>query len=576
LPKLNEMLLRLKLLFTFIFFIFFVLLVRLYYWQISKNEELSIQAKMQQQSSLKINAPRGSILASDKSYLAVSKESWLIFANLPEIEEQIDSIADRLSPLFVENVDDKDALLSESNRIKEVLSKKKIVWAPLKQRVETSVKEKIQKMGIKGIGFEEQEVRYYPEASISAHLLGFVGKNSNGGDQGYFGLEGYYDIVLSGKPGYLVRDSDATGLPIAGENFKEMLAIKGADLLTYIDRGVNLKLDKKLREGIERYGAKGGTAIVMDPKTGGIIAMSSYPSYDPRKYFNFNDQLFQNPAIAVSFEPGSIFKVLIMASALDAKVVEPSTKCDLCKGPIKIDKYTIETWNKVYYPESNMTDVIIHSDNVGMVFVGQKLGVDKMLKYLSLFGIGEKTEIDLQGEMNPGLRKKEDWGLIDLATASFGQGVAVTPIQMIRAVGAIANKGVILKPKVVNKIVGDGWEMDVKKDTGKRIISERAAREITTMMVQAAEKGESKWTNLKGFRVAGKTGTAQIPIKGHYDEEKTIASFIGFAPYEDPKFVMLVTLREPQSSPWASETAAPLWYSIAKDLFIHFGIQPKN
>ncbi len=531
---------------------------------------------MQQQSSLKINAPRGSILASDKSYLAVSKESWLIFANLPEIEEQIDSIADRLSPLFVENVDDKDALLSESNRIKEVLSKKKIVWAPLKQRVETSVKEKIQKMGIKGIGFEEQEVRYYPEASISAHLLGFVGKNSNGGDQGYFGLEGYYDIVLSGKPGYLVRDSDATGLPIAGENFKEMLAIKGADLLTYIDRGVNLKLDKKLREGIERYGAKGGTAIVMDPKTGGIIAMSSYPSYDPRKYFNFNDQLFQNPAIAVSFEPGSIFKVLIMASALDAKVVEPSTKCDLCKGPIKIDKYTIETWNKVYYPESNMTDVIIHSDNVGMVFVGQKLGVDKMLKYLSLFGIGEKTEIDLQGEMNPGLRKKEDWGLIDLATASFGQGVAVTPIQMIRAVGAIANKGVILKPKVVNKIVGDGWEMDVKKDTGKRIISERAAREITTMMVQAAEKGESKWTNLKGFRVAGKTGTAQIPIKGHYDEEKTIASFIGFAPYEDPKFVMLVTLREPQSSPWASETAAPLWYSIAKDLFIHFGIQPKN
>jgi len=570
------MLLRLKLLFTFIFFIFFVLLVRLYYWQISKNEELSIQAKMQQQSSLKINAPRGSILASDKSYLAVSKESWLIFANLPEIEEQIDSIADRLSPLFVENVDDKDALLSESNRIKEVLSKKKIVWAPLKQRVETSVKEKIQKMGIKGIGFEEQEVRYYPEASISAHLLGFVGKNSNGGDQGYFGLEGYYDIVLSGKPGYLVRDSDATGLPIAGENFKEMLAIKGADLLTYIDRGVNLKLDKKLREGIERYGAKGGTAIVMDPKTGGIIAMSSYPSYDPRKYFNFNDQLFQNPAIAVSFEPGSIFKVLIMASALDAKVVEPSTKCDLCKGPIKIDKYTIETWNKVYYPESNMTDVIIHSDNVGMVFVGQKLGVDKMLKYLSLFGIGEKTEIDLQGEMNPGLRKKEDWGLIDLATASFGQGVAVTPIQMIRAVGAIANKGVILKPKVVNKIVGDGWEMDVKKDTGKRIISERAAREITTMMVQAAEKGESKWTNLKGFRVAGKTGTAQIPIKGHYDEEKTIASFIGFAPYEDPKFVMLVTLREPQSSPWASETAAPLWYSIAKDLFIHFGIQPKN
>jgi cell division protein FtsI/penicillin-binding protein 2 len=223
-----------------------------------------------------------------------------------------------------------------------------------------------------------------------------------------------------------------------------------------------------------------------------------------------------------------------------------------------------------------MTDVIVHSDNVGMVFVGQKLGIDKMYDYLSSFGIGGLSGIDLQGEMSPVLRKKGSWGRIDLATSSFGQGVAVTPIQMVRAVGAIANKGIMMTPQIVDKLIGEGWEEDIKPAAGKRVISAKASREITSMMAEAAQNGEAKWTNISGFRVAGKTGTAQIPIAGHYDSERTIASFIGFAPFEDPKFVMLVTLHEPSSSPWASETAAPLWYSIAKDLFVQFGIQPKN
>ncbi len=263
-----------------------------------------------------------------------------------------------------------------------------------------------------------------------------------------------------------------------------------------------------------------------------------------------------------------------MASALDAGVIEPDTKCDICGGPVRIDKYTIETWNNEYRPDSIMTDVIVNSDNVGMVYVGQKLGREHMYDYLNSFGIGNSTGIDLQGEMSPSLRKKDEWGQIDLATASFGQGIAVTPIQMIRAVCAIANKGILLTPQVVDKIVGEGWEEDVKPVIGKRVISEKVASQITAMMVEAAQKGESKWTNTKGFRVAGKTGTAQIPIAGHYDEDKTIASFIGFAPFDNPKFVMLITLHEPKSSQWASETAAPLWYSIAKNLFVHYGIQP--
>lgn len=577
-PKLSEkiMLLRLKLFLITILLGFSLLIARLFYWQVYKGGELSIQAREQQKAGIILSAPRGEILASDGSWLVASTDAWLVYASLPDIVEDKVTIADKLAPIFVDDLTEKSALLDEAGRIKELLSNEDLVWVPLKQRVDLETKKKIEEMEIEGIGFERQEGRSYPEASVAAHLLGFVGKDEEGKDKGYSGLEGYYDLVLSGKPGFLMREKDASGKPIAAGDSKEVAAVEGVNLLTHIDKGIELNLDLKLLEGIEKYGAVGGTAIIMDPKTGGIIAMSSYPSYDPGNYFDYGDKYFVNPAISLSFEPGSVFKVLVMSSALDAGVIEPDTKCDICEGPVRIDKYTIETWNSEYRPDSDMTEIIVNSDNVGMVFVGQKLGVEKMYEYLQNFGIGEKTGIDLQGEMSPKLREKSEWGLIDLATASFGQGVAVTPIQMLRAVGAIANRGVMLTPQVVDKIVGENWEEDIAYSAGKRIISEKAAKDMTAMMAEAAKNGEAKWTNIGGFRVAGKTGTAQIPIAGHYDEDKTIASFIGFAPYENPKFVMLVTLHEPESSPWASETAAPLWYSIAKDLFVHYGIQPKE
>ena len=267
---------------------------------------------------------------------------------------------------------------------------------------------------------------------------------------------------------------------------------------------------------------------------------------------------------------------MVTAAGLDAKVIKPDTKCDVCDGPYRIDKYTINTWDNSYRPDETMTDVIVHSDNVGMVFVGQKLGADNLYDYLNKFGIGFKTNVDLQGEVALPLRERGKWSELDLATTTFGQGIAVTSIQLLKAVTAIANKGIMVNPHVVTKLIGNGWEKKLPMQEGERVISEQAASDMTAMMVEAAKNGESKWTYLKGFGVAGKTGTAQIPIAGHYDEEKTIASFIGFVPFEDPKYLMLVTLEEPQTSPWASETAAPLWYAISKDLFLHFGIRPQN
>jgi cell division protein FtsI/penicillin-binding protein 2 len=261
-----------------------------------------------------------------------------------------------------------------------------------------------------------------------------------------------------------------------------------------------------------------------------------------------------------------------MSAALDLSVVTPQTKCDVCSGSRQIGGFEISTWNQKYYPDSTMAEVIQHSDNVGMTFAADKLGLDRLYSYIGKFGFGQKTGIDLQEETAAAVRPKEDWRKIDLATASFGQGIAVTPIQMIQAVGAIASGGKLISPKIVAKIVDNGQEEIVNADEQKQVISEKTAALITEMMVNAVDRGEAQAFKPAGYRIAGKTGTAQIPVAGHYDPEKTIASFIGFAPADDPKFVMLVRFTEPTSSPFGSETAAPTFFDIAKELFNYYGV----
>lgn len=552
--------------------LFASLIGRLFYWQVVKGSELKKQASYQYKGSKVISAPRGNIYANDGTWLAVMRTNWLLFAELPKLEKSPKEIADILSPIFVEdNFESRDeyksALLLENEKIQAALNRKSVVWVPIKRKLSTEVKEKIEELGIKGLGFDPEESRYYPEGSSSAQLLGFVGKDEEGKDTGYFGLEGYYNISLSGKDGFLQREKDLSGVPILTGGLSEIASIPGTDLTTHIDKRIQNTAEEKLKEGMERYGAKEGSVVIMDPNSGAILGMASSPSYDPAKYSEYDGSLYKNPAISDTFEPGSVFKVIVMAAGLDAGVINKDTLCDICDKPYKVDKYFIETWDKKYHPDSSMTEVLVHSDNVGMSFIAERMGADKMYEYLDKFGIGKLTGIDLQGESNIKLRPKGSWNIVDLATSSFGQGVSTTPIQIVRAAAVLANGGYLVTPRVVDS----GEKIERTK-----VISKEAADDITSMMIESAKHGEAKWTDLKGFNVAGKTGTAQIPIAGHYDAEKTIASFIGFAPANNPKFVMLVTLKEPQSSQWASETAAPLWYSIAKDLFNYFGIQPEN
>jgi len=300
---------------------------RLFFWQVIKGKELSARAREQYQIGKSLAAPRGNILAKDATWLAARGEAWQVYASLPDLHESPRKIADKLAPFFVEDPGDREQLLIEVDRLTSLLSRQEVVWVPLKHKISPEVKKNIEALAIGGIGFEREEMRVYPEASSAAHLLGFVGKDSEGEDIGYFGLEGFYNLSLSGKPGFLTRERDARGLPIGIGDSTEILAIKGVDLLTHIDKTIQLTLEEKLLDGIEKYGAKGGTAIVMDPKDGAILGMVSYPAYDQARYWQFGDEFFKNPAVSDTFEPGSIFKILIMAADLDEDAVEDDTKC---------------------------------------------------------------------------------------------------------------------------------------------------------------------------------------------------------------------------------------------------------
>ena len=550
--------------FGFIVLVYSLVVARLFYWQVIRGNDLRVQASSQYYLEFSLPAQRGTIVASDGKPFVMNEPSFLLFAEPTHIED-IGAFARDVAPLLSLEPEDLREQLSEPNR----------AWVPLGHKIDNTTATTLKALNLAGLGFEKEPKRYYPEASSSAHVLGFVGSDQYGRDRGYFGLEGFYDRELRGKDGKLQLEKDVRGAPILISQPTRIEPENGRTLELWLDRTVQRIVEERLKEGIAKYGAKEGSIIIMDPKTGGILGMSAYPSYDPAKYTNFQKDVYKNPTVAASFEPGSKFKALVMAAALNEKKVTPVTVMDE-SGPVQIGEYAIRTWNSQYHGTISMSEVLQYSSNVGMVYVGRQLGKDALLGYLDAFGFGKPTNVDLQDEFSPDIRPPNQWSEIDLATTSFGQGIAVTPLQMVRAIGALANGGGLMEPHVVRAFIdGEGQRMERKPKKIRDVITGATAHVITEMLVNAVDNGEAKWAKPAGYRIAGKTGTAQIPVAAHYDESKTIASFVGYAPADNPKFVKLVTLREPTSSPWGSETAAPLFFNVARDLFSYWAIPPQ-
>ncbi|EKD65143.1 MAG: hypothetical protein ACD_50C00178G0008, partial [uncultured bacterium] len=336
---------RFRFVFFILAFVYAVIIARLFYWQIVKAEDLSDIASSQYSQEIKLLPKRGEIKTSDGFPFVSNIVSYLLYAN-PKVIEDKDKVIDNLSIYLGSDTASLSALLSLDR-----------FWVSLESDIDLGTKKEIEKLELGGIGFEEQFSRIYPEASMAAHLLGFVGKDTLGQDKGYFGLEGYYDRLLRGEEKSIIEIQDALGRPILSRMTEILKGTDGNNLVLSIDRTIQYIVEKKLKYSIERYGATSGMVGIMDPKTGGMIALASFPSFSPSQYQDFEEDVFKNPFISNAYEPGSTFKPLIMAAALDASLVTPQTKCDICGGPLSVGGFTLRTWNNEYFENIDMIDV---------------------------------------------------------------------------------------------------------------------------------------------------------------------------------------------------------------------------
>jgi cell division protein FtsI/penicillin-binding protein 2 len=424
---------------------------------------------------------------------------------------------------------------------------------------------------IDGIYAKPRPKRAYPEGDLAAYVLGFVDTNN----KGYGGVEGYYDELLKGES-EVVEDRNPSsflpkGMPIG------LHLLGDPTLVLTIDRNIQYIAMRELARALAEQEADSGTIIVMEPKTGAVLAMVSLPTYDPNRFAYFAGRfprIFVNPAIGEQHEPGSVFKVITFAAALDSGVITPDTNF-YDKGVIEMGGCVFVNWDRRGRGLVTMRDVLAYSLNVGAVDISIKLGPNRFYAYLKRFGFGRLTGIDLEGEVTGRVKFPwdEDWYESDLGANSFGQGIAVTPLQMINAVAAVANRGVLMKPYVVDKIIHGELIEETEPSPVGEVISPKAAEDLTGMMVEAVDR-ISAFAGVPGYRIAGKTGTAQIPIPGGYDPEFTIASFVGFAPAYDPKFIVLVKIDRPRKSPWGVTVAAPVFKRIAEQLFLLLEIPP--
>jgi cell division protein FtsI/penicillin-binding protein 2 len=450
--------------------------------------------------------------------------------------------------------------LSELEIYENITNSNNSLWVLIAPRVSAELAQRVRQLGLPEIRMESVPRRSYPQGAVAAQVIGFVG----GDLRGYYGIEGNYNDQLAGE----VYESNVSSIPFIVP-ITDWEQERGRDVVLTIDRDVQFVAESELLDAINRYEAQSGSVIIMNPRNGDVLAMASYPSFDPNTYFNIEDEsLLSNPAISEQFEPGSIFKIIVMAAALETGTITPDWGYnDL--GSIDVGGITIRNWDRRSYGYVNATQVLVNSLNVGMATISTSMGTTNFYTMLDKFGIGRATGIDLEGEQAGTLYAPgdENWSESQLGTNSFGQGVALTPLQMITAASAIANDGLMMQPRVVHEIIDGNERIEGRPSNLGRPISAETAHAVRDMMVAAVNEGLDGRATVPGYTIAGKTGTAEVPTPIGYMEGQSIASFIGFFPADDPQVIVLVKLDSPTAY-WGAETAAPAFQRLAERLMI--------
>jgi len=556
---------RLKVLSALMILFFVASFFRLFQKQVLENQKYIGLAKGQQVVKKEVTPRRGKIYVKEGAELYPLATN-LTFYSLSVVPKHITDKEDAAKKL--------SSILGISEKeIYDKIANDKLYLPPLARKLDEDKAKAIRDLKLQGVYLQEESSRFYPEGEVSAHILGFVDADG----EGHYGLEGFYNAELKGEKGVVLGEKDSKGRIISYLNKGEPQ--DGTDLVLTIDRTIQFEAFKKIKEAVEKYQGISGSIVIMDPQTGAILAMANYPTFDPNKYNEVKDyNLFLNPVIAKVWEPGSVFKVIDMAAGIDSGAVTKDTT-ETFPAMVKIGGYEIWTFDKKSHGRQNMTQVLETSNNVGAVYVAQKVGKEKFYKYIKDFGFGSKTGIDLEKEANKEIKPWKFWRDVELATMGFGQGIAVTPIQLVTAVSAIANGGKLVQPHIVDEIISSSGKREkIQTKEVRQVISPATAETVSEMMVSVVERGHGKKAKVAGFKVAGKTGTAQVPKKDGrgYEEGKTVGSFVGFAPADNPRFVMLVKIDEPKTVEWAESSAAPVFGEMAAFLLNYFQVPPSE
>lgn len=559
---------RTKYLFFVVVFASICMVLRLFQLQVLENKTYADAAKKQHWSENEIQPKRGNIYVKDiggSLYpLATNIKLYKAYVDLINSKNQ-DKTADDLSRVLGVN---KNEILE---KFKNSKTKR---YIPIKRKVTEEESEKVSELEDKAIGLEPEHWRVYPEKELASQVLGYVDGDGNGAG----GIEQYFNEELKGVPGLYKAESDSLGKKILTGRDISVDARDGEDVVLTVNRDIQAQAELALKKAVETHHAKNGTVIVLDSKTGAILAMANSPTYDPNNYNDVKDySLFKNSAISDVYEPGSIFKVLTMAAGLDAKKIEPDTKYE-DTGSVTLGGFTIKNSDLKAHGLVTITQVLEQSLNTGTTHVQRLLGKELFYDYLMKFGLGIVTGIEApDGTEGAGkVYKPSEVNEHTYATMSFGQSISTTPLQMITAFQAVANGGKLVKPHLVEARMKDGQQTETYGQTeGKQVISPEAATKLTGMMVSVVERGHGQQAKVKGYKVAGKTGTAQVPDpKGGYSPDKNIGSFIGFAPADNPRFVVLAKIDEPKGVNWAESTAAPVVGEILQNLLNYYQIPP--
>lgn len=465
----------------------------------------------------------------------------------------------------------------EIARLEALLNKPGDPYEPIRHKLTDAQMDTINSWNITGLAFKNETWRFYPEQGMGGHIFGFLGFD-NDNRVGKYGLEGYFDKELTGQFGEIRSEKDGLGNLIAIGSSSLQEKVDGYSLALTIDRAIQYKACAALTQAVEYFKAESGSVIVMNPKTGAILAMCGAPDFNPDEYNKVEDiEVYNNPAIFKAYEPGSIFKAITMSIALDENKVTPNTSY-VDEGVVQIGPYNIKNYNDLVYGRQNMTEVLEKSINTGTIFAMRQVTPKVFTQYVKDFGFGKQTGITLDKESVGDISNLDRNGEIYAATASFGQGITVTPIQMVTAVSALANGGKLMKPYIVSQIIkNDGKIETFKPQEVKQVISSKTSATISGMLVSVIEAGHSKGAKIDGYRIAGKTGTAQIASKfgrGYSDDVNT--SFISYGPFSDPVYAMIVRIDKPQWGKTGESVAVPVSTDIAKFILQYYNVPYDN